>query len=78
MYSMCEFKDYVYLMGMYNYTYLQFHLGLLKPLFVTSINDEDYGINCREIVFPHPPRRLVTTEVKGDERDPSYRHLFLC
>ena len=47
------------------FIYLQLHLGLLKPLSVTGINDEDYGIECWIIVFQSSSSIIIMWQSKS-------------
>ena len=56
--------------------YLQLHLGLLKPVFVTGINDEDYGIECWIIVLQSSSSN-VAVKVNNTVSFPEYEHIIL-
>ena len=62
----------------YQKTHLQLHLGLLEPLSVTGVNEEDNGINCLEIVLPHSSHWCAPTNFKGCASHSSYCHIFPC
>ena len=47
------------------FIYLQLHLGLLKPLSVTGINDGDYGIECWIIVLQSSSSIIIMWQSKS-------------
>lgn len=58
------------------HTHFKLLFRLFKSLPVKSINDEDNGIYCWEVVLPHPPSCLMTSKVKGCESNAPYWHLL--
>ena len=48
----------------------------METLAVVGIDEEDDGVNLREVVLPHAARDLVTAQIKGAELDLRNRELL--
>ena len=52
---------------------LQLNFTLSEPGPVAAVHQEDDGIHCGEVIFPHPPSLVMATKIESGESEAEYR-----
>lgn len=55
------------------HTYTKLYPSLFKSVWVRCVDDEHYGVHCREVVLPDSSSCFVATQVHCCDADTAYR-----